>query len=1829
MVSRLEAYQSALHTVRVTSALTLKRAEVTSEALKWTSYTLGALKLIENNAEAMRKLAAGLETVSKLLSKVGPIKPLMTPLTKLIGEIEDRAKQLEDKAEDLDSLFGPKKKRVDDMKKFVDAEIIKLKAQVQEADSVIESIDDAVAAINLAHLPDYAADAVEAAHDTILPVDTDLINTLAASMQDAADNLEQVVRDVLAPAKAISDVYKKIQSIVSNLDFLSGPLDVVADVIRPIQWALDAVDYIFNLVVSPVLDPVLAALGFDKFVENIMKKLGLPSLNPFTAIEEQLNKVFDALEVDVGLADIFLDKVNAFIDEIEGPGGLFDVLVFDGSENGELVVGDDVPDIFDDTATSSNGLDGLGGHDLVAGGEGDDTLRGGAGNDILVGGKGDDDVDGGEGQDTAVLLANFADFNFSWNGDTSTLIATHTGTVHDRGHQGTDSIRNVAVVAFLDMTVEFSRFGEIRYSGSEPDLPPVLLEGDPDGVPNRDFLIGGDGIDTINGKAGDDYIEGRDGFDQLNGGSGNDWINGGAGRDYIDGGTGIDTAVFNPGDGSIANFNHVDLLRDETRRPFIPNETIINIENLSGGAAHDWFWGDNAANRLDGKGGADKLVGFDGNDTILGGEGDDQIVGGRGNDRLSGGAGYDLYIQTWGNDTISDSDGRGEAWYGGGMSWAYFSAYAAQGIETTAFVSLAEVGFTPEDLLSDLPGWIQVNMVAGRVMKWDADGIHMGTDVIDVTTVVGSVGDDLFFGSVAGEQLHGGAGNDWMVSEDALNGDQDTFVGGEGNDTINPGEGSANAYGGEGDDLFIVDDVSYNLIHGNEGFDWIDFSDSDRTWIVSLYGFQAIGALDEAATDTDFINLTNVEGVILSNQDDRIKGYLGNGHFIGGLGNDYLEGASASETLAGDTLEGGEGFDTLVGGTWDDLALGGADNDLFIGGLNGIAGGEDTYRGGAGNDIFRPIANGRYLIDGGDGVDEVDFSGWQGALWFSTGTDLSQFPDSDVVISNIEIIRGASFGDTIYGGFQANKYIGEDGDDHLMGRAGDDVLHGNSGDDTLDGGADNDLLFGGIGNNLLIGGSGTDSASWDPQMEGEAFDENGKWVPNALHGTLSADLMAATGAFTRDSDGSLHSSQLLEIENIIGTANDDLIRGDRFGNSLTGGEGTGADDLAGRGGDDTLTGGAGDDRMLGDHEAGAVNMAFVNEAGATDGYIGMNGLPLPAGGRATVEFMIQSTVPSDDYMALLSYSAAHTQGGSNNHFLLEARADGQTRLARGTSYWDTNVHSSEYLDGALHRFSFTFDAATGWTEFYLDGKLRATSNDAQIARAFRSEGFLTLGQEQDSYGGSFAASQVFRGGYGDFRIFDTIRDQKQIEDNWDGALADPANVANLVGYWSADETTASMMDMLGTTGDMASVGSVRFADIGTSGNDLLMGEQGNDDMDGGAGNDTLLGGEGADLMTGGAGNDRLEGETGADVMAGGAGDDVLIGETVDQLVDPVFAQLYRLYNAALGRDPDPDGHRAWMNRLTDENSESTLKNVATNFVNSAEFRNIYGDPSNGDFVHLLYNNVLGRHADETGFAIWKKQLDTGAMTRAELVLRFSESVENKWKTEAFALEFSEAGYQMNWSDEVFRLFQATLDRAPGVEGLKEWALRLAEGMSHQEAVDGFVKSAEFIARYGNTTDSEFVTLLYRNVLDREPDTTGLTTWTNQLAGGAMTRAEVVLRFAESRESVNKFTPLLKDWMRSAGEDDRIEGNGGQNILFGGIMTDRFIFNASEGSVNKVAEFEAWDMLEFRDFGYADAAEARSHMSVNADGVTFQDQGVRIDFLGADMGRFTDDVFEFV
>jgi hypothetical protein len=102
--------------------------------------------------------------------------------------------------------------------------------------------------------------------------------------------------------------------------------------------------------------------------------------------------------------------------------------------------------------------------------------------------------------------------------------------------------------------------------------------------------------------------------------------------------------------------------------------------------------------------------------------------------------------------------------------------------------------------------------------------------------------------------------------------------------------------------------------------------------------------------------------------------------------------------------------------------------------------------------------------------------------------------------------------------------------------------------------------------------------------------------------------------------------------------------------------------------------------------------------------------------------------------------------------------------------------------------------------------------------------------------------------------------------------------------------------------------------------------------------------------------------------------------------------------------------------------------------------------------------------------------------------------------------------------QIIRLYNAYFDRTADVAGLAYWSDQITEhGKSINTVSNSFAASAEFKDMYGTLTNAEFVTLVYQNVLDRNPTPADHAYWKGQLDQGKVNRGKVMTQFSESAE----------------------------------------------------------------------------------------------------------------
>ncbi|MCR5212490.1 MAG: DUF4214 domain-containing protein [Lachnospiraceae bacterium] len=231
----------------------------------------------------------------------------------------------------------------------------------------------------------------------------------------------------------------------------------------------------------------------------------------------------------------------------------------------------------------------------------------------------------------------------------------------------------------------------------------------------------------------------------------------------------------------------------------------------------------------------------------------------------------------------------------------------------------------------------------------------------------------------------------------------------------------------------------------------------------------------------------------------------------------------------------------------------------------------------------------------------------------------------------------------------------------------------------------------------------------------------------------------------------------------------------------------------------------------------------------------------------------------------------------------------------------------------------------------------------------------------------------------------------------------------------------------------------------------------------------------------------------------------------------VYEFVERMYTKALKRASEEAGKNDWANQLLTGKSDGAT--LARGFICSDEFMN--KEMSNEDFLDTLYATFFDRDADEGGKAYWLSELANGR-SRTGVLSGFVNSAEFGALCERYGIArgtMEEDGsniYNEGVYNFVKRNYTKTLGRNGEIAGIEDWCHRINKGeLSMKDVAVEFLHSTEFLNK--NTTNEEYVTILYHTFMDREPDAAGLSDWVGQLDRGEKTRDEIVSGFADSKE----------------------------------------------------------------------------------------------------------------
>lgn len=225
--------------------------------------------------------------------------------------------------------------------------------------------------------------------------------------------------------------------------------------------------------------------------------------------------------------------------------------------------------------------------------------------------------------------------------------------------------------------------------------------------------------------------------------------------------------------------------------------------------------------------------------------------------------------------------------------------------------------------------------------------------------------------------------------------------------------------------------------------------------------------------------------------------------------------------------------------------------------------------------------------------------------------------------------------------------------------------------------------------------------------------------------------------------------------------------------------------------------------------------------------------------------------------------------------------------------------------------------------------------------------------------------------------------------------------------------------------------------------------------------------------------------------------------------------ITRMFNVCIDSEPSEKALTNWE-KLTGLNLASGTA-IVTTFFYSDEYKAV--KHTNEEIAEDCYMAILGRLPDSSQKEKLAKQLEIG-MTLDSVLKALAGSAE--FKNYCTSIGIQAGNIQLKTvRDEnfertyfVYRLYNNCLGRKPDIAGLESWCKTIKSGYTGAKTVNGFVNSAEYKKR--NTSNTEFVTMLYKTLLGRNPDPTGLSKWAAALDGGK-SRNAVINGFLFSNE----------------------------------------------------------------------------------------------------------------
>jgi Ca2+-binding RTX toxin-like protein/uncharacterized protein affecting Mg2+/Co2+ transport len=1010
---------------------------------------------------------------------------------------------------------------------------------------------------------------------------------------------------------------------------------------------------------------------------------------------------------------------------------------------------------------------------------------------------------------------------------------------------------------------------------------------------NNELFFGSNGEDTLEGGSGNDVLLGRSGNDELSGGAGHDYLNGGRGDDVLSGGSGNDFLKGGSGDDDLSGGDGNDYLSgghgDDVLDGGSGNDYLrggSGNDDLSGGDGNDHLSGGRGDDVLSGGAGNDFLRGGSGDDVLDGGDGNDYLSGGRGDDVLSGGAGNDYLRGGSGNDDLSGGDGndylsggRGDDVLDGGSG----NDYLRGGRGSDVFVFGPDSG---ADTVADFK--------SAKGDKIDVSGYNI-TDLTGLTLIDSGNNTVIDFGDGNSVTLKN-------VSSASLSASDFTFATSTGPiaaaDTSSTDEDNSvmiDVLANDSGDTLSVDNVNVStglgmaMVVGNQvvydpGSNYQSLGVGETATVELSYDMSDAAGATSTSTVTITIAGTNdgpvaAADTLSTNQDGAVTiDVLANDADVDASDVLSVDSVSVSSGLGSASVVGnqvvydpGSNYQSLAAGDTATVELSYTMSDtagatsastvtVTVTGTNdGPVASADVSSAGEDASVTIDVLANDTDADTGDtlSVDSVSVSSGLGSasvvgnqVVYDPGSNYQSLAAGDTATVELSYTMSDAAGATststvtvtITGTNDGPVAVADISSTDEDSAVTIDVLTNDTdadAGDTLS--VDSVSVSSGLGSASVVGNQVVYDPGADYQYlnDGESVDVELSYTVSDAAGATSTSLVTVT--VTGSSDGPLIGTEFDDV--LTATENDDVIYG-------LGGD----DQIYALGGNDTIDGGDGVD--------------WINPGAGNDTIIGggeENDLSYEGFGAAVTVDMDAGTTTAVEKSDTFS-GITRVRGTAFDDVITGGNAAHDSWEAYEGQAGDDTMDGGSGFDELMYHLDHTVGATTGVNVDFSTGQATDgfgntdTFSNMEAVRASKFADQLTGGLGGERFRG-LAGDDIIDGGDG----WDMVDHRK--DESYGGTNGVNVNLA-----------TGIAIDGFGDTDTLTSIENAR----GTNFDDVLIGDAGNNRLQGYGGNDTISGGDGDDILEGGDGDDVIRTGNNSywdDRVVGGTGNDTIDFET--------------------------------------------------------------------------------------------------------------------------------------------------------------------------------------------------------------------------------------------------------------------------------------------------------------------------------------------------------------